>query len=295
MASGSVGGVLGGDLRQDGRKWNELRRLTCDLDVVKGADGSAMFMMGRTKVLASCNVVPMSTSKLKRSGVTGNRGGGGGGSAPVVELRVSWAPFAMQERRERGRTDRFIVDLENALRCTVQTMLNSSSSTTTRTKSSSSFSAMGSTSEVQIKVVVLTADGGVKSCCVNAVTCAVGMANLACGNFVVSCGCTAQPIGKTLREARMLQAQGAGEGQKFLLDPNSTEINKHMELSLAVTVSGERHHHQDVVSVMCDSKMTPEDLEETVDISSEGCKAIGKFVRKTLMEYMSKVATVSLH
>ena len=37
-------------LRVDGRRPRELRRLSCQLDVLQSADGSAIFEMGNTKV-----------------------------------------------------------------------------------------------------------------------------------------------------------------------------------------------------------------------------------------------------
>ncbi|GFH13408.1 uncharacterized protein HaLaN_09286 [Haematococcus lacustris] len=40
-------------LRQDGRRPKELRRLACQLDVLQSADGSAIFEMGNTKVMAA--------------------------------------------------------------------------------------------------------------------------------------------------------------------------------------------------------------------------------------------------
>ena len=271
-------------LRADGRKNQELRRLQCDFDVVSGSDGSCNFSMGRTKVLAAV-FGPQARSRSRGGGVGV---AGSSSSAPSVELRVSWAPFATQERRERGRTDRFIIELENLLRATVEAMVNTSSAGQRATATGGASSA---TSEIHVKVLVLSADGGVRSCCVNAVTCAVGMANLPCGSFVVSCGCTSQALAKTLRESRMVDAQGP-EGSRLLLDPNVQETQKFGEFTLAVNVIG---GHQDVVSTLCDTKLTCEDLEACVEANAAGCKAVGKFVRKSLLEYMRKVATVSHH
>ena len=202
-------------LRQDGRRWNELRRMQCDLGVVSGADGSCSFTCGRTKIIATCFVVPMSKQKASAARVpTTATAAAAASTAPHVELRVSWLPFATQERRERGRTDRQVVDLEGMLKQTACAMLDASSAVVQKQTAScrgSSGAARGNNMEVQIKVAVLQADGGVRSCCVNAVTCAIGMANLVCGCLVVSCGCTAQQLGRTLRETRMLQSRGEEE------------------------------------------------------------------------------------
>ena len=147
-----------------------------------------------------------------------------------------------------------------------------------------------------MKVLVLEADGGVRSCCFNAVTCAVAMANLSCGDLVVACGCTPHAQATTLKESRLADASQAGT--KMYLDPNQTEITKYGELTLVVTMSGSgarEQQQQPVVSMLCDSKVSPEDLEECMDVCSQGCRTVGKVVRTGIMEYMRKVATVSMH
>uniref|UniRef100_A0A7S3C5Y7 Exoribonuclease phosphorolytic domain-containing protein n=1 Tax=Chloropicon roscoffensis TaxID=1461544 RepID=A0A7S3C5Y7_9CHLO len=286
-------------LRQDGRRWNELRRMQCDLGVVSGADGSCSFTCGRTKIIASCFVVPLSKQKASAARVPTTATAAAASTAPHVELRVSWLPFATQERRERGRTDRQVVDLEGMLKQTACAMLDASSAVVQKQTASgrgSSGAARGNNMEVQIKVAVLQADGGVRSCCVNAVTCAIGMANLVCGCLVVSCGCTAQQLGRTLRETRMLQSRGEEEeGKRLLLDPNGAETTKLGELSLSVTSAADRRQFQDVVSINCEAKLTPEEFEEAVETCAEGCRAVSKFLRRKLLDYMTKVATISSH
>mmetsp|Transcript_6445 Transcript_6445/g.23058 ORF Transcript_6445/g.23058 Transcript_6445/m.23058 type:complete len:290 (-) Transcript_6445:1107-1976(-) len=285
----------------DGRRWNELRRMQCDLGVVSGADGSCSFTCGRTKIIASCFVVPLSKQKASAARVptTATTAAAAASTAPRVELRVSWLPFATQERRERGRTDRQVVDLEGKLKQTACAMLDASSAVFQKQTASgrgSSGAARGNNMEVQIKVAVLQADGGVRSCCVNAVTCAIGMANLVCGCLVVSCGCTAQQLGRTLRETRMLQSRGEEEeGKRLLLDPNGAETTKLGELSLSVTSAADRRQFQDVVSINCEAKLTPEEFEEAVETCAEGCRAVSKFLRRKLLDYMTKVATISSH
>ena len=112
-------------LRSDGRRAKELRKVGCDLDVVSGADGSCLFTMGRTKVIAT--VFGPQPRSVGTSGASSSVSGSGAytkGKLPAVELKVTWAPFATQERRERGRTDRFIVELEAMLKATVGSMLD---------------------------------------------------------------------------------------------------------------------------------------------------------------------------
>ena len=107
-------------LRSDGRRWKELRRLNCVFDVVDSADGSCEFSIGRTRCIASVFGPMRRPQGSGRAGGSHQYGGSSKKLVPAVELKVSWAPFATQERRERGRTDRLIVELENALKATVE-------------------------------------------------------------------------------------------------------------------------------------------------------------------------------
>ncbi len=56
-------------LRMDGRRPKELRRLSCQIDVLDSADGSAIFEMGNTKVIHAhdaCAVPQLPTSAAMR-------------------------------------------------------------------------------------------------------------------------------------------------------------------------------------------------------------------------------------
>lgn len=87
-------------LRLDGRRWNELRRLTASISVQPAADGSSYLEMGNTKVL--CTVT---------GPAEGKRGAQGGGSSSsgneaVVNAEVGIAGFSGTDRKKRGRGDK---------------------------------------------------------------------------------------------------------------------------------------------------------------------------------------------
>ena len=84
-------------------------------------------------------------------------------------------------------------------------------------------------------------------------------------------------------------------GKRLLLDPNGAETTKLGELSLSVTSVADRRQFQDVVSINCEAKLTPEEFEEAVETCAEGCRAVSKFLRRKLLDYMTKVATISSH
>ena len=84
-------------LRLDGRRWNELRRLTAQISTQAAADGSSYLEMGNTKVI--CTVT--GPSEAKSTG--GNRSGG---DRADVQVTISIAGFSGVDRKRRGRGDK---------------------------------------------------------------------------------------------------------------------------------------------------------------------------------------------
>lgn len=84
-------------LRLDGRRWNELRRLTAQISTQAAADGSSYLEMGNTKVI--CTVT--GPSEAKSAG--GNRSGG---DTADVQVLISIAGFSGVDRKRRGRGDK---------------------------------------------------------------------------------------------------------------------------------------------------------------------------------------------
>jgi exosome complex component RRP41 len=85
-------------LRLDGRRWNELRRLTAQIGTNPASDGSSYLEIGNTKVI--CTVSGPSEPK------TSGRAGGGSGEALIV-VEINMAGFAGIDRMKRGRNDKY--------------------------------------------------------------------------------------------------------------------------------------------------------------------------------------------
>lgn len=81
-------------LRLDGRRWNELRRLTAQMRTQAAADGSSYFEMGNTKVI--CTVTGPSEGKA------GQAGGGGARDKATVDVSISVAGFSGVDRKRGG-------------------------------------------------------------------------------------------------------------------------------------------------------------------------------------------------
>jgi exosome complex component RRP41 len=83
-------------LRLDGRRWNELRRLTAQISTQASADGSSYLEMGNTKVI--CTVFGPSEQKAVAGDKERDKAG--------VRVEISVAGFSGVERKRRGRSDK---------------------------------------------------------------------------------------------------------------------------------------------------------------------------------------------
>jgi len=85
------------NLRLDGRRWNELRRIHAQISTQAAADGSSYLEMGNTKVI--CTVSGPAE-------VRGRGGGGGGDERATVAVDICVAGFSGVDRKRRGRGDK---------------------------------------------------------------------------------------------------------------------------------------------------------------------------------------------
>jgi exosome complex component RRP41 len=97
-------------LRLDGRRWNELRRLTAQISTQAAADGSSYLEMGNTKVI--CTV----TGPAEK-----NTGGGAGKDRDKagVQVEISIAGFSGVDRKKRGRNDKLVSLLCLGFNCSI--------------------------------------------------------------------------------------------------------------------------------------------------------------------------------
>lgn len=149
-------------LRLDGRRPHEMRQMHAELGVVENADGSAVFEMGNTKVMA---VVYGPHEVQNRSQQLHDRA--------LVQCEFSMATFSTGERRRRGKTDRLSTELSLIIRQTMEASI---------------MTHLLPRSQIDIYVQVLQADGGTKAACINAASMALAHAGIPMHNLVVSCG-----------------------------------------------------------------------------------------------------------
>lgn len=148
-------------LRLDGRRAKELRALKCEFGTLKNADGSAMFEMGNTKVMAAVFGPHEPT----------NRGQAAHDRA-IVRCEYAMAAFSTGERRRRGKTDRRATEITSVIRSALeQTILLE----------------LMPGSQIDIFVQVLQADGGTRCACINAAMLALAEAGIPMRDVVAAC------------------------------------------------------------------------------------------------------------
>ncbi|KAL6756870.1 ribosomal protein S5 domain 2-type protein [Haematococcus lacustris] len=148
-------------LRQDGRRPKELRRLACQLDVLQSADGSAIFEMGNTKVMAAVfgpREVEMRGQQLA--------------DRALVNCEYSMAAFSTGERRKRGKTDRRSTEISRVIKAALEQTI---------------MVELLPRSQISIYLQVLQADGGTRCAAINAAVLALAAAGVPMRDLAASC------------------------------------------------------------------------------------------------------------
>ncbi|GIL62103.1 hypothetical protein Vafri_16389 [Volvox africanus] len=181
-------------LRLDGRRPRELRRINCQLDVLSSADGSAIFEMGNTKVLAAV-FGPHAVTKradVKEDGA-------------VVVCEYAMAAFSTAERRRRGKGDRRSTELSMVIRNTLeQTILTE----------------LMPRSQIDVYV---QADGGTRCAAINAAVLALAAGGVPLRDLVASCA-AGYLDGNPLLDLNYMEDAGDGPDLVVALAPRLSQM-----------------------------------------------------------------------
>ncbi|PKU62261.1 exosome complex component RRP41 homolog [Dendrobium catenatum] len=147
--------------RLDGRRPNEMRQIRGEIGVVAKADGSALFEMGNTKVIAAV-YGPREVQ---------NKGQQMDGQA-LVRCEYSMANFSTGDRARKSKGDRRSTEISLVIRQTMEASI---------------LTHLMPRSQIDIFLQVLQADGGTRSSCINAATLALADAGIPMRDLVTSC------------------------------------------------------------------------------------------------------------
>ncbi|KAK8924166.1 hypothetical protein KSP39_PZI019523 [Platanthera zijinensis] len=149
--------------RFDGRRPNEMRQIRGEIGVLAKADGSALFEMGNTKVIAAVFGPREVQNKSQQID-----------NQALVRCEYSMANFSTGDRARKPKGDRNII----------------SYSADHGSKYINTFDASFSgknLKQIDIFLQVLQADGGTRSACINAATLALADAGIPMRDIVTSC------------------------------------------------------------------------------------------------------------
>ncbi|KAH7403021.1 3' exoribonuclease family, domain 1-domain-containing protein [Cadophora sp. MPI-SDFR-AT-0126] len=236
-------------LRLDGRRWNELRRLTAQMRTQAAADGSSYLEMGNTKVICTVS----GPSEGKSAG-----GGGGGGTGQRdranVEVGISVAGFSGVDRKKSaGRGDKRLTEMSLTL--------------------SSAFSQTLSThlyphSTITLSLHILSQDGSLLAALLNASTLALIDAGIPMRDYI--CACTA---GSTSSYS------SNDETADPLLDLNGTEEQELPFLTVATVGASD-----DVVVLVLENRVQVGRLEGMLAVGVDGCKQVREILDGVVRE-----------
>ncbi|KAF3964871.1 hypothetical protein CMV_010887 [Castanea mollissima] len=148
-------------LRLDGRRPMEMRQIRAEIGAVAKADGSAVFEMGNTKVIAAVygpREVQNRTQQIN--------------DQALVRCEYSMANFSTGDRMRKPKGDRRSTEISLVIRQTMEACI---------------LTHLMPRSQIDIFVQVLQADGGTRSACINAATLALADAGIPMRDLVTSC------------------------------------------------------------------------------------------------------------
>ncbi|CAL4929068.1 unnamed protein product [Urochloa decumbens] len=144
--------------RMDGRRPNEMRQLKGEVGVVARADGSALFEMGNTRVIAAV----YGPREVQHKGQQVNN------KEALVRCEYRMAEFSTGDRRRKPKGDRRSTEISLVIRQTMEASI---------------LTHLMPRSQIDIFVQVLQADGA----CINAATLALADAGIPMRDIVTSC------------------------------------------------------------------------------------------------------------
>lgn len=236
------------NLRNDGRKAAEIRRLRVQLGCVQesgtAVGGSALVEMGLTMALATVRG-PMEC--LRRSDELSDRA--------VLEVTVKSAPFGWgaDRRVTNPHTDRRLLEASNLVQ---------------RAMEASILLQLHPKSRIQIHVLILADDGGRLCAAINAATLAVMDAGIPMKDFCVAC-----------------TAGLSSDNETSLVDLNRREESSNAGQPAVVLPCAMLPQRGTVVLAQCEARLPDtETLHRVQAAAMEGCRAVFEIVQAAVRE-----------
>lgn len=184
-------------LRQDGRKYNEIRQLQIQFGNIPDANGSAFFQLGNTKVVALVFGPHEPTDRSNQGYINFDLSIA---SFALPHSKVSRSSSARRLITSSGgkRTERKSTEICSFLQSTFNLMLHES------------IDFQGKGTQIDVLIEVLQSDGSLLSACLNVTSAALIDAGIPMRDFVCSCSIGYSPSSQSLL---LVDPNGEEEGQ----------------------------------------------------------------------------------
>uniref|UniRef100_A0A7R9VK90 Uncharacterized protein n=1 Tax=Chlamydomonas euryale TaxID=1486919 RepID=A0A7R9VK90_9CHLO len=240
-------------LRLDGRRPTELRTMAAQLDVLSSADGSAVFEMGHTKVMAS---VFGPREVVKRGERNDERA--------IIKCEYSMAVFSTGDRRRRGKGDRRSAEISLMIRSTLEQIV---------------MTELLPRSQIDVYVQVLQADGGTRCAGINAALLALADAGIPLRGVVAACA-AGYLDGEPLVDLNYEEDSGGGP-----------DLSLAMHVGRLREESGEPDAEPKIVLMQMDSRVPADVFERVMRLAQMGCLGVAKVLRAAMHEHTERLAT----
>jgi exosome complex component RRP41 len=237
-------------LRLDGRRWNELRRITHSLSTQPSADGSSLFTMGNTMVVCT---------------VTGPREGKGQRDPhnALVETEITLAPFAGTDRRKRSKNDKRLLELQQSISAAFASHL---------------FTHLYPRSTITIALHVLSLDGALLAACLNAASLALVDAGLPMPSIMAAC------------TAGLIIDPDNADKSEGVLDLNNAEELELPFLTVATVKGLEEGKEDQVSVLVMESRVPGSRLEQMLVTGVDGAAMVRRKIEAEVRRAGSALA-----
>ncbi|KAI0853464.1 ribosomal protein S5 domain 2-like protein [Daldinia vernicosa] len=240
-------------LRIDGRRWNELRQLRGQIRTQAAADGSSYLEMGNTKIM--CVVTgPSEDGKRRNQGASSASAASSGSStsasatnAADILVSVVVGGFSTVDRKKRARSDKRIQELQATLAKSLAAVLHTH---------------LFPRSTISLSLHILSQDGSLLACLINAATLALVDAGVPMTDYLVACS-----AGSTSSHS------AADESADPLIDLNNQE-----EQELPFLTVGTLGATDKVSVLVCESRVQVSRLEGMMVAAADGCANIRAYL-----------------
>ncbi|CAD6504620.1 BgTH12-00128 [Blumeria graminis f. sp. triticale] len=240
-------------LRLDGRRWNELRRISAQISTQPSADGSSYLEMGNTKII--CTITGPSDGKATTRLASTNVGGV---DRADIQVAINIAGFSGVDRKRKAKNDKRLTEMQTII---------------ANAFAESLFTNHYPFSTISINLDILSQDGSILAALINASTLALIDSGIPMRDYISAC-----TAGSTSSYS------SNDEAADPILDLNNMEEQELPSLTVATLGAS-----NDVSVLMMETKVQLGRFEGMLAVALDGCKQVRKILDGIVREKGAKI------